>query len=283
MKSHFVTQYCRIDTWPHRLALLLVCATFPLIWVGGLVTTYDAGMAVPDWPNTYGYNLFLYPWSTWISGPWDLFIEHGHRLLAAGVGLLAIILLVVTLAAGTAPLGAMVGRRRSGAGGPAGRIGRGSRAVWTTCGWRGSTVGPGRCSSCGASPWRQSRRVGGSRRRRPLPGSVDRLRRPAWVALALATAQLLLGSHLRHLPSDWSPQAFRAVAVAHLVVATVLLAQALLLTVRCWRDAGLRNRPLLLRPATAISLLVVLQLVSGGGDLAGEVFLANLAAAAGLV
>ena len=36
----------------------LRCVTFPLIWVGGLVTTYDAGMAVPDWPGTYGYNLF---------------------------------------------------------------------------------------------------------------------------------------------------------------------------------------------------------------------------------
>ena len=67
------------NAWPHRLAVVLVCATFPLIWVGGLVTTYEAGMAVPDWPTTYGYNLFLYPWQTWILGPWDLFIEHGHR------------------------------------------------------------------------------------------------------------------------------------------------------------------------------------------------------------
>src|ERR1051325_109674 len=75
---------------PHRLAVALACATFPLIWVGGFVTTYKAGMAVPDWPNTYGYNLFLYPWQTWIYGPWHLFIEHGHRLLAAGVGLLTI-------------------------------------------------------------------------------------------------------------------------------------------------------------------------------------------------
>ena len=54
------------------------------------MTTYDAGMAVPDWPTTYGYNLFLYPWQTWILGPFDLFIEHGHRLLGALVGLLSI-------------------------------------------------------------------------------------------------------------------------------------------------------------------------------------------------
>src|ERR1700747_3739654 len=83
--------------WPHRMAVLLVCATFPLIWVGGLVTTYKAGMAVPDWPNTYGYNLFLYPWQTWLYGPWDLFVEHGHRMLAAAVGIITILLLVVLM------------------------------------------------------------------------------------------------------------------------------------------------------------------------------------------
>jgi cytochrome c oxidase assembly protein subunit 15 len=81
--------------WPHRLAVVLACATFPLVWVGGLVTTTDAGMAVPDWPNTYGYNLFLYPWQTWLSAPWDLFVEHGHRLLAATVGLITIGLVIV--------------------------------------------------------------------------------------------------------------------------------------------------------------------------------------------
>ena len=78
----------------HRLCLLLVCLVWPLIWVGGLVTTYDAGMAVPDWPGTYGYNLFLYPYKTWLLGPFDLFIEHGHRLLGAVVGLVAISLVI---------------------------------------------------------------------------------------------------------------------------------------------------------------------------------------------
>jgi cytochrome c oxidase assembly protein subunit 15 len=75
--------------------MALACATFPLLWVGGLVTTTDAGLAVPDWPSTYGYNLFLYPWQTWISGPWDVFVEHGHRLLASAVGLMTIGLVLV--------------------------------------------------------------------------------------------------------------------------------------------------------------------------------------------
>lgn len=78
----------------HRLALTLTLSVFPLIWVGGLVTTYGAGMAVPDWPQTYGWNMFSYPPSTWLYGGFDLMVEHGHRLLGSLAGLLAIGLLV---------------------------------------------------------------------------------------------------------------------------------------------------------------------------------------------
>lgn len=46
-------------------------------------------MAVPDWPNTYGYNMFLFPVSQWVGG---IFYEHSHRLVAAFVGLLTAIL-----------------------------------------------------------------------------------------------------------------------------------------------------------------------------------------------
>ncbi len=81
--------------WLHRTAVAIVCLVWPLIWVGGLVTTYDAGMAVPDWPNTFGRNLFLYPYETWLLGPFDLFIEHGHRLLGGLVGFVAIGAVVV--------------------------------------------------------------------------------------------------------------------------------------------------------------------------------------------
>ena len=45
--------------WPHRLAWVVACGIFPLIWMGGLVTTYGAGMAVPDWPTTY--DSWFYP------------------------------------------------------------------------------------------------------------------------------------------------------------------------------------------------------------------------------
>lgn len=52
-------------------------------------------MAVPDWPATYGHNMFLFPLAEWLGGPWDLFLEHGHRLLGALVGMIALVLAAV--------------------------------------------------------------------------------------------------------------------------------------------------------------------------------------------
>lgn len=80
----------------HWLAVTLTVAVFPLIWVGGLVTTYDAGMAVPDWPGTYGWNMFAYPASTWLFGPFDLLVEHSHRLLGTVAGFLSIGLVIAS-------------------------------------------------------------------------------------------------------------------------------------------------------------------------------------------
>lgn len=73
------------------LAVATAVATFVLIWSGGLVTSKGVGMAVPDWPTTYGYNMFLFPVSRWVGG---IFYEHTHRLLASGVGFLTLVLTV---------------------------------------------------------------------------------------------------------------------------------------------------------------------------------------------
>src|SRR5436309_2020064 len=73
----------------HRLALGTVVATAVLIVFGGLVTNTGAALAVPDWPNTFGHNLFLYPWSGMVGG---IFYELSHRLLGATVGLLTLAL-----------------------------------------------------------------------------------------------------------------------------------------------------------------------------------------------
>lgn len=79
------------SVWPHRLAVVLACATFSLLFIGGLVTSKGAGLAVPDWPTTFGYTMFLYPWSKMVG---NIFYEHSHRLVASAVGLLTIALTV---------------------------------------------------------------------------------------------------------------------------------------------------------------------------------------------
>lgn len=73
------------------LALLTALATVPLIFLGGQVTTRQAGLSVPDWPNSYGYNMWLFPPRLWTGG---IFWEHTHRLKGTIVGFLAILLVI---------------------------------------------------------------------------------------------------------------------------------------------------------------------------------------------
>jgi heme a synthase len=77
--------------WLHLAAWALTCATFPLVWMGGLVTSHGAGMSVPDWPNSFGYNMFALPWEHWLGAySGGVFYEHSHRLLGTLAGLMAI-------------------------------------------------------------------------------------------------------------------------------------------------------------------------------------------------
>jgi cytochrome c oxidase assembly protein subunit 15 len=81
----------RESPWPYRLSLVTAGATLLLILAGGLVTSTGAGLAVPDWPTTFGYSMFTYPWSKMVGG---IFYEHSHRLLGSLVGILTILLVV---------------------------------------------------------------------------------------------------------------------------------------------------------------------------------------------
>ena len=77
--------------WLHRYARLLVAATLLLVAAGGMVTSTNSGLSVPDWPTSYGYSMFTFPVSKMVGG---IFYEHGHRLIASGVGLLTIGLVI---------------------------------------------------------------------------------------------------------------------------------------------------------------------------------------------
>jgi heme a synthase len=73
--------------WLRRFTKLVAVATLFLIFAGAMVTSTDSGLAVPDWPNTYGRFMFSFPLSKMVGG---IFYEHGHRLIASTVGLLCI-------------------------------------------------------------------------------------------------------------------------------------------------------------------------------------------------
>lgn len=75
-------------------AVFTAISTLFLICVGGLVTSHGAGMAVPDWPTTYGYNMFAFPFSQWLFTGNGIFYEHSHRLVASAVGFFTTILAV---------------------------------------------------------------------------------------------------------------------------------------------------------------------------------------------
>ncbi len=85
MPARLTNPFLRCFAWfTAGATLLLICS-------GGMVTSKGVGMSVPDWPTTFGYNMFYFPVSQWVGG---IFFEHTHRLIASVVGFLTIILAV---------------------------------------------------------------------------------------------------------------------------------------------------------------------------------------------
>ena len=74
--------------WLRRFTKVVAASTLFLIFAGAMVTSTGSGLAVPDWPNTYGWFMFSFPLSKMVGG---IFYEHGHRMIASIVGLLTVI------------------------------------------------------------------------------------------------------------------------------------------------------------------------------------------------
>jgi len=75
--------------WFGGFTAVAAAATFFLVIIGGAVTSKGAGLAVVDWPNSFGYNMFLYPLSKMGGG---IYFEHAHRLFGSLVGLTTLVL-----------------------------------------------------------------------------------------------------------------------------------------------------------------------------------------------
>lgn len=259
------------STLVHRLAVILTVAVFPLIWVGGLVTTYDAGMAVPDWPGTYGWNMFAYPASTWLFGPFDLLVEHSHRLLGTLAGLLSIALVVAAFRNDRRPwfrrwtLLLLLAVIAQGALGGA-RVLLDERTVAMIHGCTGPLFfAMAAATAVMSSRWwiERSAEGGGSQAALGQNATGPFL---CWLASALLVAsylQLIVGAQLRHVTGSVPHSLFKGFVHMHLGLAglVALIASGLLLT--CIFKGGLPAR--VRRTVFLVFAAVLLQIALGIG------------------
>jgi heme a synthase len=238
-----------VSVWPHRLAVITACATFPLLFIGGLVTSKGAGLAVPDWPTTFGYNMFLYPWSKMVG---NIFYEHSHRLVASTVGLLTIALalslwfqerrkwlrwLGLIALALVVVQGVLGGLRVT-------LLEQSLAIVHASLAqaFFALTVSLALFTS---SEWRE--KIAES----PL-AAYGRLRRLATVTTGLIYLQVFFGAVLRHTGLRLD---------AHLLFAALVTLHVILLTARIFKDHSDHRR--LTRPALFLSAMLLLQLLLG--------------------
>jgi cytochrome c oxidase assembly protein subunit 15 len=257
--------------WLHRYIKLVVCCTVILIAAGGMVTSTDSGLAVPDWPNTYGQFMFAFPFEKMVGG---ILYEHGHRMIASTVGFLTIILAIWTWKVeprkwvrwlAVAALGAVI--LQGVLGGitvllllPAPvSIGHAGLAQLFFC----ATVTLALVTSAG---WKSARE------------SADDvlLRRVALATTILIYCQILLGATMRHtnaglaipdfplafghlLPPAWN--AGVAVHFAHRVGALLVMLAILATAGHVWYHH--RSQSELVRPATLLVILVAVQIALG--------------------
>jgi len=91
MPTHSHPARAKGETVLQILAISLAVATLVLLFIGAMVTSTNSGLSVPDWPSTFGRNMFAYPLREMKGG---IFYEHGHRLFASAVGFLTMVLVI---------------------------------------------------------------------------------------------------------------------------------------------------------------------------------------------
>jgi len=260
----------------HRFAKFLVACTVLLILAGSLVTSHDAGLSVPDWPTSYGWNMFTFPPSMWVA---NIVYEHGHRLIASTVGFLTIIMAAWLWVAeprrwlrwfGVAALGSVVAQGLLGgltvlfflpAAISTAHAGLAEIffcmtvgiAIFTSPGWLNGYATPAGAVAPGRS-----------------------LRRLATTATIVIYVQILIGATMRHtgaglaipdfpmmfghlIPDHWSG----AIAIHFTHRVGALVVTLCILTLFAQVRSRYRDHPELVRPAMLIVALVAVQVALG--------------------
>ncbi|MDR3637540.1 MAG: COX15/CtaA family protein [Isosphaeraceae bacterium] len=234
---------------PHWVALFAAAFTLPLLFVGGSVTTYRFGLAVPDWPTTFHVNMFLYDF--W-NAPFGVRVEHTHRLYGAAVGLATIFLAVWFLAferrrwmkgLGVLALATVIVQGVLGGT----RVTQTSTLLAAVHGCMGQAFFGLMVALCvlTGSDW-----LGNAQ----LSADAQRLRRRSVVMVGLIYAQIALGAWLRHYGTV-------PALVIHAVIALAVWSHAAALSIRIERHKS--AVPGLVPAARAMALAVTLQVVLG--------------------
>ncbi len=239
--------------WAHWVALGAAVCTLPLLYVGGSVTTYRVGMAVPDWPTTFGINMFLF--NMW-EHPFGVRVEHSHRLFGALVGVETLFLAGWLLAfeprrwmksLGLAAVALVIVQGLLGGL----RVTQNSTlyaAVHACVGQMYFALIVALCVFTG-------RRWQAAAEAREDGGGVKWL---GWTVLALVPTQIVLGSWLRHYgtwPALWS----------HAALAAAVWGSCLFLAFRVFRRK--HDWPALAPSALALGVLATVQVALGIGAL----------------
>ncbi len=206
------------------LATLAIFTTLVLVSVGSLVTSLEVGLSVPDWPTSYGYNMFLFPFTKMVGG---IYYEHAHRLIGTLVGMQVLTLCIWLL------------RRPPHAGGSIAL----AAGMCPKCGYAIRGLARRQCPECGTQWTDEDKRHGvGARLIRRLPRFAQR--RPfGWLgilALALVSGQGLLGGFRVTFVNRFGDGAADVLAVFHACTAQIFLLGATLLAFVLWRTISPR-------------------------------------------
>ena len=236
----------------HRMAVLTAGATLALIFVGGVVTNTGSALAVPDWPTTFGYPMFLYPWSRMVGG---ILYEHSHRLIGSLVGVLTVALAVGIWRAALPRRVRVLGLIAVAAVIAQGVLG-GLRVVLlqNTLGVVHGVLAQTFFALIAALAVLTSREWAEAPLGGPVAGGAG-LRRLSWLALGLIYLQIVLGAIVTHQGLGLH---------VHLMVGGLVAILLLWLAARILGSHG--DRRAIARPARLLAGLVTVQLFLGLGS-----------------
>jgi heme a synthase len=250
----------------HRFTVFVAALAFLLLIAGGLVTSNNAGLAVPDWPTSFGS---MYRMPQMIGG---VKFEHGHRMIAEGVGLLTIIVAVWTWMVDkrrwmrALTIGAVLGVIFQGVLGGLTVLNFLPPAISTAHGVVGQTMF---CVLAAIAVF-----TGKSWLNEPVERITLKDARPlirhSWMLIGFLYLQLILGAAFRHVWTKWGPvgsnhwpvhKIIHMFLYPHILNALFVAALILYLAMRALTKHA--NIPHIKKPAMGLLMLLILQLLLG--------------------